>query len=90
MFRTRGFIFRKTVIYIYRYGIVCFTCISISSLVGGRVCSPVYSNVCSHVLDYRKRSSTCNTAYTDECKTHYTIPVYTTVSVKMNHRFRNM
>jgi len=31
-----------------------------------------------------------NTAYTDARKTHYTIPVYTTVFLKMNPRFRNM
>ena len=74
----------------YRYGTVCFTFISISSLVGGRVCSLMYSNVCLHVFDYRTRSSNCKTAYTDACKTHYTIPVYTTVFLMMNHRFRNM
>jgi len=29
-------------------------------------------------------------SYTDVCKTHYTIRVYTTVFLKMNPRFRNM
>jgi hypothetical protein len=29
-------------------------------------------------------------AYTDACKTHYTIPVYTAVFLKMNPRFRNI
>ena len=36
MFRNRGFIFRKTLVYRW-YGIVCFTCIIISSLVGRRL-----------------------------------------------------
>ena len=35
-------------------------------------------------------SSTYWTAYTDACKTHYTISVYTTVFLKMNPRLRNM
>jgi hypothetical protein len=33
---------------------------------------------------------TYKTADTDACKTYYTIPVYTTVFLKMNARFRNM
>ena len=36
MFLNQGFLFRKTVI--YRCGIVCFTCIGTSSLVGTEVC----------------------------------------------------
>jgi len=41
MFQTRGFIFRKMAVYAVMvwYGMVCFTCISISSLVGRRVCA---------------------------------------------------
>jgi len=35
-------------------------------------------------------SSTYKTAYTDACKTHSTIPVYTTVFLKMNPWVRNM
>jgi hypothetical protein len=36
-------------------------------------------------------SSTYQTAYTDACKTHHTIIVYTTVFLKMNPpRVRNM
>jgi hypothetical protein len=37
MFRNRRFIFRKTV-YIYKYGTLCFTCISIHILVGRGMC----------------------------------------------------
>jgi len=37
-----------------------------------------------------KQSSTYNTAYTDACKTHHTITVYTTVILKMNPQVRNM
>jgi hypothetical protein len=36
------------------------------------------------------KSATYRTVYTDACKTHYTIPVYTNVFLKMNPRFRNM
>jgi len=46
MFRTRGFLFRKTV-------------------------------VCTGTFD-RTHYSNCKTAYTDACKTHYTITVHTT------------
>jgi len=35
-------------------------------------------------------SSTYKTAYTDACKTHYTIPVYAAFFLKMNPRVRNM
>jgi len=41
-------------------------------------------------LQFRTHSSTYNTAYTDACKTHYTVPVNTTVFLKMNPRVRNM
>jgi len=34
-------------------------------------------------------SSTYSTAYTDQCQTHYTITVYTTVFQKMNPQVRN-
>jgi len=37
MFRTRGFIFRKAVVYTLN-GMVYFTCIGLSSLVGRRAC----------------------------------------------------
>ena len=30
------------------------------------------------------------TAYTDACKTHYTMPVYTIVFLKMNPRVQNV
>jgi len=33
---------------------------------------------------------TYKTAYTDTCGTHYTIPVYKTVFVKMDPLFRSM
>jgi len=39
---------------------------------------------------YRTHYSTCKTADTDACKTYNTIIVYTTVSLKMNPRDRNM
>ena len=58
--------------FVYRHGILCFKCIGISSLVGRRGC--------------RTQSSTYKTAYTDAFKTHYTVPVYTTVFLKMNPR----
>ena len=35
-------------------------------------------------------AGTYRTAYTDAHKTNYTIPVYTTVFLKMNPRVRNM
>jgi hypothetical protein len=38
----------------------------------------------------RIHSSTYKTAYTEGCKAHCTIPVYTTVFLKMNARVRNM
>ena len=60
-----------------QYGTVCFTCISI------RV-EECFS------YSYRTHSSIYKTAYTDACKTDYTIPVYTTVFLKMNTRNRNM
>ena len=37
-----------------------------------------------------KQFSTYKAAYTDECKTHSTIPVYTTVILKANPRVRDM
>ena len=53
---------------------MCFTCISISSLTD------------SHT---RTLSFTHKTAYTAACRTHYTIPVRTTLFLKMNPRVRN-
>jgi len=38
----------------------------------------------------RYKSVFYKTAYIDACKTHYTKPVYTTVFLKMNFRFRDM
>jgi len=38
----------------------------------------------------RTHCSTFKTAYTDACKTHYTIPAYTTVFLQMNPRVRNL
>ena len=37
-----------------------------------------------------KQSSTYKTAYTDTCRTHYPIPVYTVIFLKKNPRVRNM
>jgi len=34
--------------------------------------------------EYQTHSSTYKTAYTEACRTHYTIPVYTTIFLKMN------
>ena len=42
------------------------------------------------VLLYRTHSSIYQTAYTDACKTHHTITVYTTVFLNMNLQVRNM
>ena len=39
---------------------------------------------------YIEHSATYKTAYTDACKTHYTIPVYTTIFQKMNPQVQNM
>jgi hypothetical protein len=39
---------------------------------------------------HRTHSSTYQTAYTDACKTHCTLPVRTAVFLKMNPRVRNM
>jgi len=36
---------------------------------------------CACVGDYGEHSSVYKTAYTDACKTHYTIAVYTTVNM---------
>ena len=63
---------------IYSYGIVCFTCISVSILVGRSVCSYTLFEL----QDYN--SSTYMIAYTDACKTHNIIPVYTTIFLTMN------
>jgi len=41
-------------------------------------------------VQYRTHSCTYKTAYNDTCKTNYTIPVYTTVFLKMNPWVRNM
>jgi len=60
------------------YGIVCFTSISVSSILGRRAYS-ITSTTCTY-----------KTAHTDACKTHCTIPVRTTVFLKINPRFRNM
>jgi len=71
MFRTRKFC-------IYNYGMVRYTCITVSSLVG------TYKSVFdTHYCTYK-------TAYTDAYKTKYAMPAYTTVILKMNPRVRNM
>ena len=44
----------------------------------------------SGLVDRRMCSSTYKTAYTDACKTYYTINVYTTEFLKMNPRVRNI
>jgi len=41
------------------------------------------------IIQFLTHPSTYNTAYTDACKTHYTVPVYTAVFLKMNPRIRN-
>jgi hypothetical protein len=65
----------------YSYVTGCFTCISISSLVDRRVCSMRRS-----IPQHRTHSST----YKTTCKTYRTVTVYTTVLLKLNHRFRNV
>jgi hypothetical protein len=39
---------------------------------------------------FENPSSTYKTPYTDACKTYYTLPVYTTVFLKMNPRLLNI
>jgi len=41
-------------------------------------------------FQYRTHSSTYKTANADALTTHYTIPIYTTVFLKMNPRVRKM
>ena len=56
---------------------------------GRRMCVQVWYSVL-YMHQYRAHTSTCNTAYSDACKTRCTIPVYKTVFLKMNSRVRNM
>ena len=76
------------------YGIVCFTCISINSLVCRKVCLILLSNTLFYLQDYwyyyRIHSATYKTTYTNTCKTHYTIPVCIIVFLKMNPRVPNV
>jgi len=39
--------------------------------------------------EYQTHSSTYKTAYTEASRTHYTIPVYTTIFLKVNPRVWN-
>jgi len=50
-----------------------------------------YIQVCHSMFYMRryKQSSAYKTAYTDACKTHYAILVYTIVFLKKNSRVRN-
>jgi len=67
-----------------------FTCFETEGSSSGR---RLYAQVCyNNVLSASVQavSSTYKTAYTDACKTCYSIPMRTTVFLKMNSRFRNM
>jgi len=50
----------------------------------------VYRGMCIVCFTYRCKESCTVYADADVCKTHYTMPVYTAVSLKTNLRVRNM
>ena len=50
----------------------------------------VYIDMVYYVLHALVQAVHLQDCYTDACKTHYNIPVYTTVFLIMNSRFPNM
>jgi len=83
MFGNRGSILRKTVVYSYR--MVCFTCISISSLVRIIVCSILSSTlVCMSVFGSMEQSSAYKSVFNSTEHTLLPIRLLILMHVKRN------